>query len=113
MTQLANLQWEEKNMENLKPPTSKEIFQLLEGLIKRLGKRTVLRELLRKLEDSDDIEMMAASLPLFLWTAGKRKEAEQVMLLYHKRLEESRATKGQAIATESKSSEPSRKARRG
>jgi len=78
-------------MDDLNPPTIEELFKLTNGLIKVLGKRKVMQALIRQLDESDDIEMMATSLPLFLWIAGKRKEAEQIMLLLRKQKKSQRS----------------------
>ena len=63
-------------MKKPKPLTSAEIFQLLDGLIKVLGRETVLKELMRRLDSAKDLEMMAASLPIVLWSVGRKRHAE-------------------------------------
>jgi hypothetical protein len=80
-------------MKEQKPPTSKEIFQLLNGLIRALGRETVLKELMRRLDSAKDLEMMAASLPIVLWTVGRKRHAEHAMALLEKYGDGSQRTK--------------------
>jgi len=68
-------------MKELKPPTSKEMFQLLNGLIKLLGKEAVLEELIRRVERKAGPDLNTALFASVLWTMGRKKQAERVMAL--------------------------------